>query len=88
MAVIEERNGRDAEPAVLREGRHWDNPFINFRWQKAPSETYGRSPVMKALPDIKTLNKVVELMLKNASIWSRAFGRPTTTGCSIRRRSA
>ena len=68
MAVIEERNGRDAEPAVLREGRYRDNPFINFRWQKAPSETYGRSPVMKVLPDIKTLNKVVELMLKNASI--------------------
>lgn len=29
---------------------------------------YGRSPVMKALPDIKTANKVVELILKNASI--------------------
>ncbi|MCK5373750.1 MAG: hypothetical protein KAJ40_00550, partial [Alphaproteobacteria bacterium] len=28
----------------------------------------GRSPVMKALPDIKTANKVVELILKNASI--------------------
>jgi hypothetical protein len=35
---------------------------------KAPGEVYGRSPVMKALPDIKTANKVVELVLKNASI--------------------
>ena len=35
---------------------------------KAPGEGYGRSPVMKALPDIKTANKVVELVLKNASI--------------------
>ncbi len=43
-------------------------PFINFRWLKAPGEVYGRSPVMKALPDIKTANKVVELVLKNASI--------------------
>lgn len=35
---------------------------------KSPGEVYGRSPVMKALPDIKTANKVVELILKNASI--------------------
>jgi hypothetical protein len=35
---------------------------------KSPGEIYGRSPVMKALPDIKTANKVVELVLKNASI--------------------
>ena len=43
-------------------------PIINFRWMKSPGEIYGRSPVMKALPDIKTANKVVELILKNASI--------------------
>jgi hypothetical protein len=44
------------------------SPFMHFRWLKSPGETYGRSPVMKALPDIKTANKVVELILKNASI--------------------
>lgn len=43
-------------------------PFLAFRWLKVAGETYGRSPVMKALPDIKTANKVVELSLKNASI--------------------
>jgi hypothetical protein len=53
---------------VLSEGRFSTSPFINFRWSKAPGESYGRSPVMKALPDIKTANKVVELVLKNASI--------------------
>lgn len=53
---------------VLAEGWYATSPFINFRWMKAPGETYGRSPVMKALPDIKTANKVVELVLKNASI--------------------
>lgn len=53
---------------VLREGRFPTSPFITFRWLKAPGEAYGRSPVMKALPDIKTANKVVELVLKNASI--------------------
>lgn len=44
------------------------SPFVNFRWMKSSGEIYGRSPVMKTLPDIKTANKVVELILKNASI--------------------
>jgi hypothetical protein len=56
------------DPSVLAEGRFSQSPFINFRWLKAPGEIYGRSPVMKTLPDIKTANKVVELVLKNASI--------------------
>lgn len=55
-------------PTVLAEGRFAENPFIAFRWLKAPGEVYGRGPVMKALPDIRTANKVVELVLKNASI--------------------
>jgi hypothetical protein len=59
----------DAEaPVLLAEGRFAASPFIAFRWMKAPGECYGRSPVMKALPDIRTANKVVELVLKNASI--------------------
>ncbi len=57
-----------AEATLLASGRFADPPFISFRWLKAPGESYGRSPVMKALPDIKTANKVVELVLKNASI--------------------
>lgn len=54
--------------APLYEARLASSPFINFRWLKSPGEIYGRSPVMKTLPDIKTANKVVELILKNASI--------------------
>ena len=53
---------------VIKEGVFPTSPFICFRWMKTSSEIYGRSPVMKALPDIKTANKVVELILKNASI--------------------
>ncbi|CAA7627409.1 portal protein [Magnetospirillum sp. SS-4] len=75
-AVVPTRNGYryaavldcDADGAVLADGRFAMTPFINFRWLKAPGEIYGRSPVMKALPDIKTANKVVELVLKNATI--------------------
>lgn len=59
--------GEDAaEP--LAQGTFALSPLVSFRWLKAPGETYGRSPLMKALPDVKTANKVVELILKNASI--------------------
>jgi hypothetical protein len=44
---------------LLAEGKFEYSPFISFRWLKSPGEIYGRSPVMKALPDIKTANKVV-----------------------------
>jgi len=56
------------QPLVLHSGTFAQAAMINFRWMKSPGEVYGRSPVMKALPDIKTANKVVELILKNASI--------------------
>lgn len=53
---------------VLAEGRFETSPLLTFRWSKGAGELYGRSPVMAALPDIRTANKVVELILKNASI--------------------
>lgn len=56
------------KPLLLASGNFAQSPVISFRWLKSPGEVYGRSPVMKALPDIKTANKVVELILKNASI--------------------
>lgn len=68
VAVLEHGYGGVGEPVLLRRGVFSQSPFIGFRWLKAPGESYGRSPVMKALPDIKTANKVVELALKNASI--------------------
>lgn len=58
----------NAAPVVLAQSDFAQSPFINFRWVKFPGEIYGRSPVMKTLPDIKTANKIVELVLKNASI--------------------
>lgn len=59
---------RNGDVHVLWDATLPHSPFIPFRWQKTAGEIYGRSPVMKALPDIKTANKVVELVLKNASI--------------------
>lgn len=63
--ILEPDNG---DPYVLEQIKSATSPFVAFRWQKSAGEIYGRSPVMKALPDIKTANKVVELILKNASI--------------------
>lgn len=54
--------------ALLAEGSFEHSPFITFRWMKTTGEIYGRSPMMTALPDVRTANKVVELILKNASI--------------------
>jgi len=67
-ATTDDQSTSSDVPSQLAEGQFLTTPFINFRWLKAPGEIYGRSPVMKALPDIKTANKVVELILKNASI--------------------
>mgnify|MGYP003133384133 CR=1 FL=1 len=44
------------------------SPWIVARYMKVSGEVYGRGPLVSALPDIKTLNKVKELVLKNASI--------------------
>jgi hypothetical protein len=44
------------------------SPWVTPRWIKVAGEVYGRGPVIQALPDIKTLNKMVELVLKNASL--------------------
>jgi len=44
------------------------SPWVVGRYMKVAGEVYGRGPLVNALPDIKTLNKVKELLLKNASI--------------------
>ena len=60
--------GGDIENNIVSTGTFETNPYIIFRWSLASGELYGRGPVLRALPDIKTANKVVELVLKNATI--------------------
>ncbi len=60
--------GGDIENNIISTGTFETSPYLIFRWATAAGEIYGRSPVMRALPDIKTANKVVELVLKNATI--------------------
>lgn len=60
--------GGNMENNIVATGVFETNPYIIFRWSLASGEVYGRGPVLRALPDIKTANKVVELVLKNATI--------------------
>jgi len=38
-------------------------PWIVARYMKIPGEVFGRGPLVTALPDVKTLNKTLELLL-------------------------
>ena len=44
------------------------SPWIVARYSKTAGEVYGRGPCLWALPDIKTINKTKELLLKGASL--------------------
>lgn len=44
------------------------SPYIVFRWSVVPGEVFGRGPVVDALADIRTLNLVVEYMLRGAAL--------------------
>ena len=58
---------------IVQEGGYNEMPYLVTRWSKASGEEYGRSPAYNALPDIKTLNKAVELGLK---AWAKAIDPP------------
>lgn len=44
-----------------------ESPWIITRWIKVAGEVFGRGPLMFALPDIRTVNKVKEMILQRAS---------------------
>ncbi len=54
------------EGLLMREMK--SSPWIVARYMKVAGEVYGRGPLVTAIPDIKTLNKTLELLLKNASL--------------------
>ena len=43
-------------------------PIIAFRWGKESGSVWGRGPLMNALPAIKTVNLVVQMVLENAQM--------------------
>ncbi len=64
--VLVKAQGDAHERIVERELRR--DPYIVGRMLKSANEANGRGPVLDALPDAKTLNKLVELTLQNATL--------------------
>ena len=63
----------EEDKMVVRTGGYNEFPYLVPRWSKATGEIFGRSPSFNALPDIKTLNKAVEIGLK---AWAKAIDPP------------
>lgn len=57
----------------IYKGGYDEFPYMVPRWNKASGEKYGRSPSFTALPDIRTLNRAVELELK---AWAKDIDPP------------
>lgn len=66
--VIWQGGSKDDDNKRIVERTYRSNPWVIARWTKLAGENEGRGPLLNALPDIRTLNKVVELTLKNASL--------------------
>lgn len=56
---------------VIRESGFRQCKYVAPRWTKISGEAYGRSPAMKCLADVKTLNVMMSSMLKATQL--RAF---------------
>lgn len=54
--------------ARIVERQYHENPWLIPRLNKLPGEAYGRGPLILAMPDIKTINKITEFILKNAAL--------------------
>lgn len=54
------------EEILIDEGGFDRFPFLVPRWSKMAGETYGRSPAMTALPDIKMLNEMCKTTIRAA----------------------
>lgn len=53
---------------IVKESGYDEMPVAIVRWNKVPKTPYAVGIVNDALPDIKTLNKIVELKLTNADM--------------------
>lgn len=54
--------------AVISEGGFQEFPVIVPRWFGIPGTDYALGPLNEAMPDVKTLNKVVEMILQNGEM--------------------
>lgn len=59
-------HSKACERVVQRRSR--TPPFVTPRYAKLPGENRGRGPVIFAMPDIRTVNRIVEMTLRSAAI--------------------
>ncbi|MBE9515958.1 MAG: head-tail connector protein [Proteobacteria bacterium] len=59
--------------SVIDEGGYDEMPYAIGRWSKVSGEKYGRGPGNTAIPDIRTLNRAKELILKK---WNKDIDPP------------
>lgn len=55
----------DLGKEIGKEGGYYTMPAMSMRWRKTADSMWGNSPAMIALPDILTLNELVELILNS-----------------------
>lgn len=53
---------------VVHEGGYHEFPVIIPRWMNVPNTAYAVGPLDAALPDIKTLNKIIQMVLTNGEM--------------------
>lgn len=58
---------------VLEDGGYYELPMLVPRWAKLAGDSYGFSPAMVAMPDIKTLNRAKRLTF---TAWEKAIDPP------------
>lgn len=68
-SVVVDMQGR----CTVEETGYREPAIMVPRWAKTSGEVYGRGPGLIALPDVKTLNKAVELKLK---AWAKVVDPP------------
>ena len=56
------------ESRTIFEREYVVSPWIAWRYQFLPGEVQGRSPVMAAIPDARTVNSITRIRLESASI--------------------
>jgi hypothetical protein len=59
------------EPMVISESGYHEFPYAVPRWSKASGESYGRSPGMKVLADIKMINAMMKSTIEGAQLTIR-----------------
>jgi hypothetical protein len=52
------------EALMLKESGYNEFPLVVPRWSKFSGETYGRSPAMKVLPEVKMLNQMMKTTIE------------------------